>query len=96
MRYDKIMRLPDGRRVMISVKMSQYGPLYELIGVYICEKGKRTWKNCVDTDSIHYRKLDVTGRKQYKNDKILEFVTKDEIYQAKLEFWNSIKPKQET
>lgn len=81
---------------MISVRLSEYRSSYELVGVYTCEKGKRTWKNCVDTNSVYYRKLDKLGRKQYEKNKISELVTKDEIYQAKLELWNSLKPKQGT
>lgn len=95
MNYDKIIKLTDGRRVMISVSLSEYRQHYRLVGVYVCEKGKRTWKNCVNTHSEEYRKLNALERIQYEKAKISELVTKDQIYQAKLELWRTLEPRPE-
>lgn len=93
MNHEEVFKRPDGSKVMIRVNfwLNNIVPNYD-ITVYKCEKGKRTWRGTIDTDDYKYRSLSPDDRKTFRREKILEFVTKDEILQASSVIWNKLKP----
>lgn len=64
------------------------------IDVNYKDKGKRKWLSLPDTlHDFQYRALSLESRAKHKEQNILRFVTKKEIYDAKVEAWNLFKPK---
>ena len=94
---DKILRRGDGSRVRLTVNLGEYyRDGYTRFGytlsVVTCKKGKRTWCGVVDADSYTWRQLSMEEREQARIDASMNHITEDELHQAKLELWESIKP----
>ena len=53
---------------------------------------KQSWESIIGYDSWKYRKLSTEEREVYIKNKQLEIVTEEEIYQAKLNAWEALKP----
>ena len=66
------------------------------VEVYYKEKKQRIWR-CIPNGIFEhkYRALNMDERRIHDEENNLRFVTKDEIYDAKLELWNLLKPKQD-
>jgi len=98
--YNKTLKRESGRKVMICIDFSTYGfeefdkvgPEYK-VRVFTKEKRKRKWLPVNDPDNYNRRRLDYDGRHLWDRKKQLEVVTEEEIYQAKLEAWETLKPK---
>jgi len=93
--HEKIIKRVDGSRVKITVEFSvsffKQDAKYS-VSVEKCEKGKRTWKYCLDRDSNTYRKLNQADRIERIKKANLELVSPEEIFEAKMELWQKLKP----
>ena len=94
---DTILKREDGSQVRISVKILEYwsrnGSFDYRTEVSIRESGKRKWVDAVNTHSWAYRQMSLGEREEHLEKEKLNYVTKEEIYQAKINAWESIKPK---
>jgi hypothetical protein len=96
LKYEKILKRDDKSRIKIEINffyLASYDFRYE-VAVYRCEKGKRKWINCCNTDSYIYLRLNMSERKEHEEQANLMHVTKKEIYQAKIQAWERIKPEE--
>jgi hypothetical protein len=98
MKYEKIIRRENGMQYQICINayLDSFGlkPMQYKVYVYYREKGKRKWLNIDKDIPDHvYRKLSMDERREYDKKNNLRFVSKDEIYEAKLDLWNLFKPK---
>ena len=97
MKHEKIVKRENGIQYLICVNflISSYGrnETKYMVEIYYREKGKRNWLN-IDRDIYDhdYRALSMEKREEYDNKNMLRFVSKDEIYDAKIELWNLLKP----
>ena len=90
-----ILRREDGSRVKITAHFyvdgfrgcSEYR-----CEVYICQPKKRTFVDVVDGDCFRYRKLSMEHRVFYKNKKHLDYVSKEELLEAKKAVWQMLNP----
>ncbi len=98
MEHTKIIERSDKSKVKIRV---QFKTSYSSVSscsydfdVYILPPRKRIWINVSYelTQSYLYRKLGNVERREAILNKQLEYVTKEEIYAAKLELWQKLKP----
>jgi nucleoside-triphosphatase THEP1 len=98
LKSEKILRREDGSRVRIIVRAGEYRmtSFKYMTEVHVCKKGKRTWFSVTDINSHEYRRLSSDERDSYVRQKQLEVVTEDEILQAKLKLWETLKPKKES
>jgi hypothetical protein len=90
------LKRSDGKRVRIEINLysDRYrGEMEYTTLVTYCLPRKRIWQDVYSTDDYLYRRLDSKGRIEFIKQAQLEHVTKEEIYAAKVEYWNSIKPK---
>lgn len=62
---------------------------------YEDSKGKRTWQDCLDRDSNTYRRLNQADRIEQIKKANLELVSPEEIFEAKMELWQKLKPELE-
>ena len=96
--HEKIIKREDGKQYRISVNVYLSGYSYEQkigygISVEYREKGKRKWLSLPDNlNEWKFRKLSMEGRRNHKIKNTLNYVTEDEVYQAKLEAWEKLKP----
>ena len=91
---EKTVKRGDGTRVRIKVAfISDFS--YSGYSVYVthCNKGKRTWKSCCNVNSHTYSILSMEERRAAIEKAQLDYVTEQEIYDAKIELWLSMKPK---
>jgi len=95
MRHEKILKRKDGSKVKIVVKFScdyiASGPHWE-IDVYLCEPGKRIWRQAIDRDSYTFRKLDKQGQAAETLRAALLHISKEEAVGAMSEVWTQLKP----
>jgi len=93
--HEKIIKRADGSRVKITVQFGvgffDEGAKYSVF-IEKCEKGKRTWQDCLDRDSNTYRKLNQADRIERIKKANLELVSPEEIFEAKMELWQKLKP----
>jgi hypothetical protein len=90
------LKRSDGKRVRIEINLysDRYrGDLRYTVDVEYCLPRKRIWQDVYSTDDYHYRSA--KSREDFIKNAQLEHVTPEEIYAAKLEYWNSIKPSPE-
>lgn len=97
MRHEKIVKRDDGTQYQISVNgyLDSYisESMKYRVHVYYKQKGKRKWMNVEkEISDREYRRLSMDKRRDYDNDNNLRFVTKEEIYAARIELWNLLKP----
>lgn len=93
MTHEKIIKKENGDKVNIKVTfwMNHEQPKYDVF-LTVCQKGKRLFKIVFSQDDYEYRVLSMGDRVGYKMKKYLEHVTEEQIYQAKIECWNKLKP----
>lgn len=93
MTHEVILKRDNGSRVKIIVTIPTFGGKFEYsIDVLTCEKGKRTWKVPYDEDGYKYRGMSTNDRALFRSKSILLSVSPEEIYRAKLQLWEKIKP----
>lgn len=95
MKHEKIIKRPDGTRVKIDVSL--YLDIYRNnaqydVDVTICAPGKRTFREVYSGDDYLFRKLSMQDRAAFILESQLKVVTAEEIYAAKLEAWELLKP----
>lgn len=92
MRSELILKRPDKSQVQITVDFSidNLGPIWR---VYVMKKepGKKKWQDVFEVDYA-YRNMSMEQRSEYRNKKQMELVTDAEIWQAKMQVWESLKP----
>jgi hypothetical protein len=90
-----IIKREDGTRYKIDVR-SYYdnysNSMRYPFDVLKCLPKKRKFRNVVNTDDWEYRCLTMDQRRVYEKELQLLYVTKEEIYAAKIDVWNSLKP----
>tara|TARA_R110000850_G_scaffold35526_1_gene94625 strand:+ start:153 stop:449 length:297 start_codon:yes stop_codon:yes gene_type:complete len=93
MNHEQIIKRDDGTRVSIAVRfwINATRPEYDIY-VYICNKGKRTYRHCFDMDGWEYRSLSMEDRRAYTQNEYLKFVSQEEINTAKLAAWQLLNP----
>jgi len=97
MKHEKIVKREDGTQyqICIDIYLDSYRTesMQYRVDVYCRQKGKRKWSN-VDREIYdhEYRRLSMDERREYDNKNNLRFVTEQEIYDAKIELWNLLKP----
>jgi hypothetical protein len=93
MRHEKIIKRDDGSRVEIAINFWENSdkPVYD-VSLQVCDAGKRKFRR-IETDDYQYRALSMDDRKKYMLKIFLEYVSAEEIQQAKLELWYKLKPK---
>jgi len=90
---ETVIRREDGSRVKIKAYFhAEYRDIEYRCDVYTCEPKKRTWKNVYDSNCYKYRCLSMEDRKKYVAEKELEVVSPEELHQAKINLWESLKP----
>jgi hypothetical protein len=98
MTHEKIIKRNSGTqyKIVVAFHVSSYGkePAKYRVDAWTKEKGKRKWQDLDDTLSDwEFRKLDLIARDEHKCKNMLRFVSEEEIYSAKLELWEKLKPK---
>ncbi|MCA9368224.1 MAG: hypothetical protein KDC44_14795 [Phaeodactylibacter sp.] len=91
MNYEKILTRPDKSKVKITVSITtRYGGLVFNWGIDVETKQprKRNWIPVIDA---YLKWCSIDARDAFILSKQLEYVTKDEIKQAKLEFLETLK-----
>lgn len=97
MTHEKIVKREDGTQYQICVTaiLDSYRTESMIYRVVVNRrfKGKRKWLRLGKEIYDHeYRRLSMDERSEYDNKNNLRFVTKEEIYDAKIELWNLLKP----
>lgn len=91
MTHEKIIKRDNGSRVKISVSLTiDFSRINWQTDVWTCAARKRTWINSVDHNSWDYRSMDMQERGEYRTEKQLEVVTRQEIYNTKRELVDAI------
>lgn len=98
MKHEKIIKRDNGDRIQLIINFD-YNYFREKtsyrVSLMLIQKGKRKAVNPIDTDSHEYRsKSFPDGRNTYELEQIMKYVTPQEIYQAKIEVWEKLKPNQ--
>lgn len=96
--YEKIVKREDGTQYKICVNayLDSYstGNIHYRVNVFYRQKNNRKWIDVEkDIYDYKYRDLSMDERVEYDNKNNLRYVTKYEIYDAKIELWNLLKPK---
>lgn len=94
---EKILKREDGTSVLIVVDFVNigHGPIIEIRRVQRRGKNKRKWAPVFDDNDHNYRCLSYEERQKYEYEKQLYYVSKEELLHAKIELWETIKPKLE-
>lgn len=97
MRHEKTFKRDNGDNVKIdvSVYLDNYSTNNAVYRITVAQKmkGKRKWLYVHSSDDYDWRKLDMKGRSEYEMNIYLQYVSHEEIQQAKLELWELMKPK---
>lgn len=96
MRYEKIINREDKSKILITV-VPYFGSYNDNEMIYKIQVGKkeyrkRNWDFVGCENDWEYRSLSMKDREDYFLKKQLQFVSEDEIYQAKIECWEKLKP----
>ena len=99
MKHEKIIKREDGTqyKILIYAYVDHYGSdsINYNIELYYRNKGKRKWLDVPDTlNDWEFRNLDMEDRREHTIKNILRFVSTKESYQAKIELWETFKPKE--
>ena len=93
LKYEKIIRREDGSRVRIEIELrNDHRSLEYITAVFTCKKRKRTWKPTYDRDGYHYRGLGMDERHEFAYDSQFLVISKEELLEAKTEYWESLRP----
>lgn len=93
MTHEKIFKRKDGSRVKISVWLyvhqnkSNWGYL-----IFVQEKGSDRWVDPFSDREYILRVMNPKFKEGLKMDTFDNYVTREEIFKAKLELWETIKP----
>lgn len=82
-------------KIVVNLMFTNYlKTQYEYrVDVYYREKGKKSWLPLPDTlHDYQIRSLSPEDREKHRIDNTLRFISAEELLQAKLELWQSIKP----
>lgn len=92
MYHEKLVLNKEGDKIKIRVHfwLSCDMPFYS-IDLFVCKKGKRKFV-CVSFDDYVYRSLSMGDRIIYRYYKYKEYVTEEQILEAKNELWNLLSP----
>ena len=93
MNVESVLRRADGSRVLIQVNFQMRGnrAMY-YVSVSLCQKGKRTWRNCHDSGQFLYGSMNMEERLTDVRACQLKFVSADEIHAVKNKLWQLLKP----
>lgn len=95
MNLELIHKREDGSKVKIIARCWMGGisdmMQYE-IDVVRQPPGKRKFFDVVDTDDYSYRKLSLPDRQTERLRLQLQYVTREEMLEAKLKLWHMLKP----
>ena len=94
MKYEKVIKREDGSqaKIVVTLTVEDFRQGYEYrVGVEYKLPRKRTWIG-FNTNDYTWRGFNTDERKAYELAWKLKYVTEEEIQQAKLECWESIKP----
>lgn len=95
MKTELILKRDDGKQVQIiaSCSCGTFEKPRYTIEVYYRHPPKRKWTPVFDSNSFEYRRESFPeGRYAYESKKQLLHVSEDEIQNAKLKLWESLKP----
>ncbi len=93
MRHEKVIKREDGSRVKIDVDFREdHSDVTYGINVLTSSKGKRKFRETVNSDDWDRRSLDMDKRPAHDMKIYLKHVTAEEIQSAKLELWEKLKP----
>lgn len=94
MQHEKIIKRIDGFQVKIDVSTYMVG-LNKLVYktmVFTKQPKKRTWIHVQIQEDWAYRSLSMEQRREKDELHKLNFVTAEELHQAKIELWEKLKP----
>ncbi len=99
MRHEKLVINSNGDKINIRVTfwLSYDKPNYS-VDLSICKKGKRKFIDVLFDDyalsfsDYSYRRLSIEERAVYRLNKFKEYVTEEQILEAKNELWNKLSP----
>lgn len=96
MTHEKIIKRDDVEyRISASASItSYYGKdiIYD-VSTHVRERGRRKWMDIPESLSDYeYRCLSMEDRRTHDYENMLRFVTKKEIFEAKIELWDKLKP----
>ena len=95
MYHQTVIKRSDGSQVMIttSILVDYSRNVSWETQVHFRSKRQRNWTSVFSTDDYEWRKLPTKEAKaEYVHAQKLLFCTEEELYQAKLELWEQIKP----
>jgi len=91
--FEKIIKRENGDSYQICINASFSNKMDYKINAYYRLKNKRKWTPISrDIPDFQYRKLSLSDRREYYDNNLLRFFTADELYQARMELWESLKP----
>ncbi|MCK4704592.1 MAG: hypothetical protein KAT90_03850 [Gammaproteobacteria bacterium] len=95
LKIEEILKREDGSRVKIVVELFEpsHRTFEYRFHVYTCKKGKRTWMGLVDSNNYSYRTLGMKECREFEIAESMKIITDDELLNAKLSLWESLKPK---
>lgn len=98
MQHEKVIVRPDKSKIMlkVSINISSYGSdagvKWEW-DIYYCAPGKRKYGSVYSTNDYEYRRQPFPeGRRKWAEAKMYEYISKEEVLEAKLELWEKLKP----
>jgi hypothetical protein len=98
MQHEKIIKRDDGTQYQITVNVYISSRFSEEKVSYTCtllarQKGMKKWLKVPDKlGEYAYRALSMEDRKKHQKENMLRYVSSEEIYQAKIEAWEMLKP----
>ena len=94
MRHEKIITQPDGSKIKIEVSfyLGNDRPCYRA-SIWKAEKGKRTFRVIIDTDSYTFRALSMEDRRASEQRQVIEIIGADNYNEALKECWQKLEPK---
>jgi len=90
--YDHEIKRENGDKIFINIRFSDYTNNFRITSIGLLPKRKRNIQYITHGDDYEYRILDTAGRNKYTVKKYLEFVSVEEIKEAMLKAWESVKP----
>ncbi len=91
MQHETIFNRPDGSKIKAIISFGS-SCVYD-VSVWRLEKSKRKWVFAIDNDSYEHRSRSFPeGRRQHIQEQVQKLLSKEEIFSAKLELWEKLKP----
>ena len=92
MNHEKIITKENGDKVKINVSVYlNYNTAVYKLSLSLLPKGKRKFVQ-ISFDGYEYRQLNMEQRREYELKEYLKEVSENDIYQAKIELWEKLKP----